>query len=686
MEDFTSLLRAAEQQLNGGALAEAERLIEACLALQPDEPHALYLHGVILCRSQHMAEGLALIRRSTEALPEHPEIWFGLARLAEQAKEHSEAALAYRRAVTLAPEQADYWFRLGRLLARRPDPTEGIAALRRALTIEPTHGRALHTLGLTMLTRGHLEEADAIYAKLLALDPHDALTLGNLGTVRIQQGRFTDAVAALSRSVQLRPDSAHAQSGLGIALLHNHQLEAAVGALSEAIRLNPKDARLYSNLSVALEDQVRHEEADAALQQAIRLDSSLRGPWDNLLMGHFYRAKHDPALCFEQHKAWGVGIEATLPGAARPPARRTRAGRTLRVGLVSPDFRSHPVGTFIEPIIAGMEHARVELVCFSNHVAADSTTERLRTSAREWHAIHSLGDDQAAALIARQEIDLLVDLAGHTTGNRLGLFARQPAPLQATYLGYPGTTGLGAIHGRITDAIADPPGLTERFHTERLIRLPDCFLCYRPPAYAPRPAQIGRHGAPLTFGSFNNLKKLNHDLIEAWAMLLDAVPGARLMLKSAPLGDEATGRRIAALFTAAGADPTRLVLRGRVSDPAHHLAAYDEIDIALDSFPYNGTTTTCEALWMGVPVIALAGASHVSRVGTSLLRATGLEELVASSVADYVRLAAALAKDAPRRSALRADLRARMAASVLMDERRFCANLAEAFEAMVRDG
>jgi predicted O-linked N-acetylglucosamine transferase (SPINDLY family) len=345
---------------------------------------------------------------------------------------------------------------------------------------------------------------------------------------------------------------------------------------------------------------------------------------------------------------------------------------------VSPNFSRHSVGYFIAPVIAAHDRRQFEVFCYYTHRLSDDATARIRASADGWRDVATASDDALEALIRADGIDVLVDLAGHCKGNRLAVFARKPAALQLTWLGYPDTTGLDAIDVRITDGIADPaPGADAR-HTERLWRMDGTFLAYDPPRDSPGVA-ARRADAPVAFGSFNHAAKLNEPTIALWAEILARVPDARLILKSGLLDRADTRDRVLERFERNGVAVARIEVEGWRPDRGSHLALYGEVDIALDTYPYNGTTTTCEALWMGVPVVSRAGDVHMSRVGASLLRGAGLGELVAESDAQYVELAVALAGDAARRARLRASLRERLRASPLLDHAGFTRQLEQCY-------
>jgi predicted O-linked N-acetylglucosamine transferase (SPINDLY family) len=359
--------------------------------------------------------------------------------------------------------------------------------------------------------------------------------------------------------------------------------------------------------------------------------------------------------------------------------------RKLKIGYVSPDFRSHAVASFIEPVLAHHDQERFEIFAYYNHGQNDMVTQRLRKYCHHWRNIAAMSDEEVAELIREDEIDFLIDLAGHTGHNRLLVFARKPAPIQVTWLGYPDTTGLSTMDYRITDGFADPVDMTEDFHTEQLIRLPECFSVYHVPEEYPEVSRLpALENGYITFGSFNNFSKTTPEVIALWAKILRSVPDSRLMLKYSGLSDSSMKRMVREAFARLDIHPSRVELLGK--DPSHvtHLQRYYQLDIALDTFPYCGTTTTCEALWMGVPVITLAGSSHVSRVGSSLMSNLGYTEMIASSQQKYVAIAVGLAPDIDRLSAIREELRDRMADSPLMDSTRFTQHLENAYKEMWR--
>jgi len=343
------------------------------------------------------------------------------------------------------------------------------------------------------------------------------------------------------------------------------------------------------------------------------------------------------------------------------------------------------VGFFLESLLAAHDHSTVEVFCYSDVVREDPATQRLRQHTPHWRAIAGKPDEAVADLIRADRIDVLVDLAGHTARNRLTVFARKPAPVQVTYLGYCDTTGLAAMDYRLTDALADPPGATEHLHSERLVRLPDTAWCFCPPEDSP-PAGIPPmvHSGHVTFACFNVRSKITDETLATWSGLLARVPRSRLLLKDLSYREASVQQRVRAVFENAGIAPERVEFATRVPTRAEHLRHYERVDIALDTFPYNGTTTTCESLWMGVPVISLAGHTHASRVGVSLLTNAGLPGFIAANPDEYIRLAAQLTTDASQLAAIRTSIRDRMAASPLTDAPRFAQAVEQAFREMWR--
>jgi predicted O-linked N-acetylglucosamine transferase (SPINDLY family) len=442
---------------------------------------------------------------------------------------------------------------------------------------------------------------------------------------------------------------------------------------------HPSNLDAKAAIANTLASMWRMEECIAACLDALAAAPANTELFSALLLYSHYAAKPDPQELFERHLRYGELLGRTIAPIYR--ARRRNAPdpeRRLRVGYVSRNLSRHSVGYFVEPMIEHHDRTRFDVYCYYTHALADDVTERFARAASVWRHLPDVDPDALAARIEEDGIDVLVDLGGHTKLNRLTAFAREPAPVQLTWLGYPDTTGVRSIAYRITDEIADPPGRADELHSEKLLRLAPPFICYRPAPDSP-PVSAREAAAEVVFGSFNILAKVNDPLIELWCCVLAAVPRSRLVLKSAALGNEAAADRLLGRFAAHGVESDRIELHGWSTDRTGHLGAYAGIDIALDTFPYNGTTTTCEALWMGVPVITLEGDVHMARVGASLLAAAGLEALVARTPEEYVHAAVTLATDAARRERTREGMREQLLASPLLDHAGYTRKLEAAY-------
>jgi predicted O-linked N-acetylglucosamine transferase (SPINDLY family) len=443
--------------------------------------------------------------------------------------------------------------------------------------------------------------------------------------------------------------------------------------------MNPLYAEAYNNLGSINQNQGKFKEGVFCFRKALEIKPEYPEAHSNLLYSMHYEPDIHPEQLFEEATKWWQhhGIKNHRKS---PPIRCVEHAIRIKIGYVSPDFREHSVSYFFLPFLKYHNRDSFEIFCYSAVRREDKLTNRIKELSDHWCSIAWRRDAAVADQIRRDGIDILVDLAGHTAGNRLPVFARKPAPVQVTWLGYPNTTGMPVIDYRLTDEIADPQGEADQYHSETLIRLPDGFLCYGPPEDAPVVSGLPvRKAGCISFGSFNNLPKINEEVIRLWSCLLHNVPNSCLLLKSKQLADEPTRQGFLELFSAAGIGSERIKLLPRTPSTAGHLALYHQIDIALDPFPYNGTTTTCEALWMGVPVITLRGNRHSGRVGASILTRIGMQEMIAESEGQYVQIGMKLAKNIDRLEQLRAEMRQRMKTSPLCDGKCFARTMENTF-------
>jgi predicted O-linked N-acetylglucosamine transferase (SPINDLY family) len=556
---------------------------------------------------------------------------------------------------------------------------DAIATVRVHLRLKPRDAEALGLMGVLLQGAGRHEESERSLMRAIELDGRNPVHMNNLGVTLHYAGREQEAVAWWERAIEAAPAYPLPWIGLATGYARAGQSARAVEAGRRAVQLAPDSPAAHANLAFALQQAGRTEEACEAAASAVAASpGEPRIRSSQLMLLNYVDAP--PERAFAAHRAFG---------AACPPARaRAEAdadpSRPLTVGFLSADLKDHSVAFFVEAILRGRDRAG-RAIAFSAAPprAADPVQDRLRALFDEWVDAWSFGDAALDAAIRDRKVDVLVDLMGHSAGNRLTALASGPAPVIVSAIGYPNTTGLPAVGWRVVDSVTDPPG-AERWCTERLLRLDPCFLCYRPPDDAPGPA-MPPDGRPITFGSFNNSAKISARTARLWAAAMEACPGSRLLLKSMTLADDEVRRSVVRRLADAGIDPGQVELVGLTAGRAEHLALYSRVHVALDTVPYNGTTTTCEALWMGVPTVTLSGDRHAARVSESLLRAAGHPEWVAPDEASFAELAARLATDRTRLSTLRAGLRDELRGSALLDGaaygRRFMDGLREAWQA-----
>jgi predicted O-linked N-acetylglucosamine transferase (SPINDLY family) len=574
-----------------------------------------------------------------------------------------------RSLITDKPEQAramcqrlvqssprDPWVQatMAKVLLRLGNTRQGLHYAQRAAELAPSEPNLLMAHAeLLGYENGH-EKALEILARALAIAPahlgcwyHRALTLQRLS-------RFAESEVACRRALELDPGNAGLQSLLAGVLLNLGRIEETVAMARAACEAHPDDRFLASGLPLTL----------------------------NYLPGA------SPREVFAAHRQYGELLDRTDPAPARTFTNTKDPGRRLRIGLLSPDLRQHSVAYFIEPWLEHYRPEAFEVVVYHTNRIADTVTARLQSLVASkggaWHVMDNISDGGLAERIYADRVDILMELSGHTHAHSLPALHRRPAPVQVTYLGYPNTTGLKEVDYRLVDSMTDPPGEADALATEKLVRLDPCFLCYRPPADAPSCSHIPHPTSNITFGSFNTLQKLNEPLVHFWTRLLQAIPNSRLFLKAGSAANVGLRESVIGRFAAAGLELGRIEFLPHTPSIADHLALYARVDIALDPFPYNGTTTTCEALYMGVPVVTLAGNMHAGRVGASLLTCAGLADLIAHGEEEYLAIARRLAADPARRARLRGGLRATVLSSALCDAPAFAQRLDEAFRRMWR--
>jgi len=640
MATISEALAIAIQHQQAGRLAEAEQIYRQVLATDENQPDAWHLLGVS----------------------------------SYQTGEYGKALQYLAQAIRLRGDVALFHSHLGdvlRVLQRIP---EASACYRRALELKPDFAEAHHSLGVVLMDRGDLDEAVACYRRALELNPELAEAHNNLGNAFEDAGHLDEAVACYRRAVELEPNYAAAYNNLGNALRDRGHLDEAIASYRRALKLKPDYAAAYNNLGNAWKDQGTLDEALACYRQALELKPDLARAHSNLLFTLQYCAGVTPAQLAEAHVEYDRLHAAPLHGSVEPHENVPDPRRRLRLGFVSPDLRRHPVGYLLIRVLENLRSERQETICYSDRIAQDDLTHRFQAAATRWRDVFGMSDQRLAEQIRADRIDILFDLAGHTAGNRLLVFARKPAPIQVTWAGYQGTTGLTAMDYLLADRCGVPES-SQPFYTEKILRMPDGYAVFEPPDDAPGvrplPAIERRY---VTFGACSNPAKVNPAVVACWAQILKALPRSRLILKYQGMDDPGVRQRYHGLFAAQGISPQRVDLLPRVCW-ADRFNVFHEIDIGLDTFPYSGSMTACEALWMGVPVVTWPSDRLAGRQTMGHLTAINLLETIARDLNDYVEIAESLANDLPRLAVIRAGLRQQMAASPLCDGPRFATNL-----------
>jgi len=575
------------------------------------------------------------------------------------------------------------YYHAGIMLFNNQHYDEAIIQFRKALELNPGLIHAYNYIGIALQEKKQFDDAIPFYQKAVQLNPADPTAYINLGIVFHNIRQHEKAIEYFQCALQRNPNLHQAYDYMGLSFALEGNVEKAIESYRSSLLINPASQMTLINLGNMLAKQGNPEDAEKCLRRVLQINPGNLDAAQSLLYNVFYDTRYDAQAIFSEHLRFSTRFAEPLSVFGAPHTNERSVMRKLKIGYVSGDFKRHSVAYFIEPVLSAHNREHFEVFCYSNVDTGDDVTERLKNSADQWKDLSILSDNDAVELIRKDGIDILVDLSGHTHNNRILLFAYKPAPVQVSWIGYPATTGLSSIDYKIVDSHTDPPPATEQFYTEKLIRLPGCFLCYSPEKDSPEingpPARTEGY---VTFGSFNNFSKVSPEMIALWTEILSLVPRSRILMKSAIFSDGTTCKYVMDLFHQKGIDAQRIGLLPWEPIVSKHLGTYHRIDIALDTFPYNGTTTTCEALWMGVPVIVLEGNTHVSRVGASLLSNVGLPELIAGTTDEYKSIAVNLAGDLERLKSLRGNLRTMMELSPLCNAKRFTANLEMCYRRM----
>lgn len=664
---------------NENALEAFERILE----IQPEHAEAHNARGIMLSHLGRREEALACFSLAHTLKPDYPAPLNNLGNEYFSLADYKTALDHYERALALNAGFTNAWVGRGNTLLLLERGEDALNSFDQALALLPGDLDALNGRGNSLALLKRYDEALQSYAQADAIAPNEPSTRNNRGNVYKLMGRHEEALLEYDRALSLGPVSNELLINKGIVLNKLGKTSLALAAFRAALAHNADNVRALIGCADALRDLGFHSQARDTLEQG------LNRHFDNaeLLSGALFNLNYFPGISPQEilarHRRYGELVETPHKSCWPTHSGSRDPARSLRIGFVSGDLRKHPVGYFMESTFQALAgNAFFELYAYANQPIDDALTERIRPCFRQWRDIWKQSDDNAAALIRADDIDILVDLSGHTAYHRLPVFARKPAPLQVTYLGYSGTTGLTAIDYILGNHWLMPLGEVN-CHTEKPWRLPDTQLCYTPPdldvPVSPLPAMKNGY---ITFGNFNNLAKMNDDSLACWAKILMSVPESRLVLKAKQFNIQDVISRVRVRFQSHGVAPERLILLEQTESIAEHMASYASMDIALDPFPYNGTTTSMDALWMGIPILSLRGDRYIGRVGASILEVMNMSNWIATDENDYIERAVQFSGNLATLASLRADLRQRFLNSPLCDAPRFATHLEQAFRAM----
>jgi predicted O-linked N-acetylglucosamine transferase (SPINDLY family) len=716
------MLSQAQRLLASGQHQGVEALLAPALERAALRPEANYLLAIAAIVAKDVPAAIDRAGKAVAGSPRDPRYHFTLGRAHKAAGNLDGAESAYRQAIALDASYVDAMVSLGIVLKMRGDAEGAIALYDRALALAPrsavAHANRANALALQAFQASEhakdeppSNEVIEGAARAAALDPKNPVLLRNHAALLMRATRRAEAAALLNDALSIDPTHPETCLNLGACLRGMGDDKLAIELYEKWLGLNPPHAVVMRSLSALLTrfghvdaardlaeksaaldvdaysvmqlggtlfQSRRHHEAMAHCLRAIEMSGGRSDLHSQMLLNANY-LHEDPQAVFDLHAGFGKLLPQHTP--TRPAWRPLQQGERLKVGYVSGDFVRHSVSYFLGGLLEFHDTSRFEVTCYHNLGWGDATTARLKSYGQRWVECDGLSDEQLARQIEADGIHLLIDLAGHTARSRLLMFSRGAAPVQLTYLGYPTISGVPAIDFRITDAVIDPePNDMPAFASEAPLRLGRSMFCYRPDEQPPIGVAPCLHNGFVTFGSFNNIAKVTDHTLDVWAQAMNAVPGSRLLLKAAAMAQPSNRENIERFMAARGIAPDRLTLQPWIAGKSTHLDMYNGIDIGLDTFPYNGATTTCEALWMGVPVVTLRGRTHTSRMGASILQAIGKAEWVADSDARFVQIAAGLATNTTALSAWRESARAHLQQSDLFDERGFAADFEQTLQ------
>lgn len=676
----SDLLSTAMALHKSGDLIKAEEIYNQILKTQPDDLEVVHFLGIIAWQRRDFDRAMHLFEKVCSACPSNVLYHLEYAEVLQEYNMFKESLAVYQKAVSIDKENIATHSKIASLYIILNDLESAEKSLEMILQTKPDFPKAHNDLGFIYLRREEFKKAVGCFQQAIRLKNDFAEAYCYLGNAQCGMGDLSAAIASYKQAIKINPDFFEAYYNFGTCLIEANKFDQAIACFKSAILLRPNDAQTIADSGLAkfaTGDIVEAEKAfRLALEQGIRPNARI---FSNFLLCINYMPEYSPAQLYKEHLEFGKAFN--IPGSRSGRfVHNPGTDRKLRIGYVSADFCGHAISRFMVPVLQWHAKDLVETFCYSNGARCDAVTGQFEALSDYWRDIHRASDEQAAEMIRADGIDILVDLSGHTGKNRIPMFAQKPAPIQALYLGYPNTTGLSSMDYYITDAFVDPPG-QEEFFTEKLVRLGKCFCCYEPAHVAPVVNVLPAYKRGfVTFGSLHTLSRLNNEVLDLWCQVLLAIPRSRLFIARNTLVGSAV-QRLAAIFEKNGVSGDRIDMRSNPPSEGY-LGWFHEIDIALDTFPWSGHTTACEALWMGVPVVTLCGDRHAGRMVAGILTNAGLEDWVMHSREEYCRRAQQAAGDIENLGRLRSGLRSRMRESDLCNGKDFAIEIEKAYRSM----
>jgi predicted O-linked N-acetylglucosamine transferase (SPINDLY family) len=660
-------------------ISEALYAIQKCVSLNPHDIDSQKNLSFILQQLGKFNEAEENYRKMLSLKCNHIEVYNYLGVVQNKQGKLIEAEESYRKMIELKPDLAEAYNNLGNILNEQGKLIEAEESFKKAITLKPGYFEVYYNMGIMFNDQRKYKEAELSYKKALTLKPDHIETHNNLGNTFKEQGKFDAAEANYKKALTLKPDHVEVHNNLGCMLNEQGKFVEAEISFRKAITLNSDYTEAYSNLGNTLQGLGKIEEAIENYDKAIKVKIDYSNAYHNKNLCLNYSSSYSPLYVYRQH----LKFEKQFGEIKTKPTHRVniikKPNERLRIGYVSGDFREHSVAYFFKPLLENHNDHVVETFCYYNNIFVDKMTKNLMKASDHWRSIFGITNFEVSKMIKSDKIDILVDLSGHTDNNNLLAFAQKPAPIQVTWLGYPNTTGLSAIDYRFTDLITDPIGETDKIHSEKLFRLANGFLCFQGNKKVLFQSELPQsHKDYITFGSFNNSSKITPEVIKIWSKILHLVPKSRLILKCSKF--KYNKDHFFKLFKSKDLTQDRIHLYEHVPSTNDHLKLYNSIDIGLDPFPYNGTTTTCEALWMGVPVITLLGDRHAGRVGASILTNVGLKDFIARDIDSYIKLAVEISANTKYLKEIRKTLRKKMLKARLCDAHSFAKDIESAYK------